>query len=147
MSTGRDRDGEHRGFSGFSRWPTKWQTSAPPVRLRTRHLLEQKESELELPSGANPDDWVVALGCHVNVERGRAASNIDFATQTTAQPELVGFLLVETESGKTGDGTAGDCGFVLEPVSRLGARQQANVVVECVNAIDTGTDNHAVVAG
>lgn len=33
MLIGRDRDDEHRGFSGFSLWPTKWQASIPPVRL------------------------------------------------------------------------------------------------------------------
>jgi hypothetical protein len=30
VSTGRDRDGEHIGFSGFSMWATKCQASVPP---------------------------------------------------------------------------------------------------------------------
>ncbi len=30
--TGRDRDGEHGGFAGFSPWLTKWQPSARSVR-------------------------------------------------------------------------------------------------------------------
>ena len=32
VSTGRDRDGEHGDFSSFLPWPTKWQSSAQPVR-------------------------------------------------------------------------------------------------------------------
>jgi hypothetical protein len=33
VSTGRDRDDERRGFSGFSLRPTNWQASVRPVRL------------------------------------------------------------------------------------------------------------------
>lgn len=32
VSIGRDRDDEHRDFSGFSLWPTKWHASISPVR-------------------------------------------------------------------------------------------------------------------
>jgi hypothetical protein len=51
VSIGHDGDGEHGDFSDFFPWPTKWQSSAPPVR---RDLIPVKtlDSQCSCASGA-----------------------------------------------------------------------------------------------
>jgi hypothetical protein len=61
VSNGRDRDGEHRGFSVFSRWPTKWQTSAQPVR----HALTTRGRSLDVGRSAVEEDRLVRLAASV----------------------------------------------------------------------------------
>lgn len=64
VSTGRDRDGGHWDFSGFSQWPTKWQSSSPPVRpgARSFHAISV--------AGRSP----VRSACHEAWLRRRVAS-------------------------------------------------------------------------
>lgn len=66
VSIGHGRDGEHGDFSDFFTWPTKWQSSAQPVRRDL--ILTPREAIIIGSSTQHPGDPERRAGPDQNVD-------------------------------------------------------------------------------